>query len=437
MKNHRHFDLVVLGAEPCGYVAAACAARAGASCAIVTTGTERPSLFATAAIPNAIWRRLDLHEAEFSAQDVTAHISLFEDGHAVATYPNEKETIDALSVNHPGDGALWTDFRQSMKQVTAMQSDTGDDLLSEFEEQHIPASMQASRTDTVNTVLDDYFEQDALKAHLAAISGMTFGVGGEEPGSVFALASATDDAAWKTKNAQGIMEMLRRICEKHNVVEMTSPVRRIFKKGRGDFELAFELGDEIRASCLMTASTHVTKSLGLKSDRDLSALSVKENAEATINVKLSGKAKPPKKIENGEDAIFYIAESADEIRAARDAVLEGRTPETPPLMFEFGDKEIIVRTPFCPRLIETEDGPREWTGQDRQVLGKQVVDRLSKYLNGSLDGIQRTEVNMIGAGELDPENMLNEDTPVIPTPVSGANDIAAAADLAMRLIDRD
>ncbi|MEL6213862.1 MAG: hypothetical protein AAFQ96_09780, partial [Pseudomonadota bacterium] len=184
----------------------------------------------------------------------------------------------------------------------------------------------------------------------------------------------------------------------------------------------------------MASSARLAVMAGLPLAGDTAALVNFENAEAYVSVKLADQPVRPDVDGAGDNTVFFIAESPDEIRAARDAVLEGRTPENPPLTFEFSEKEIIVRTPYCPKLLASEDGPREWTGQDRQVLGKQIVQRLGKYLNGALTNVQRTDVKIHGASELEPERRIATEAVELMAPEPDLDEIGAAARLALRLV---
>jgi len=434
MKNRRQFDLVVFGAEPSGLAAAACAARTGALCAVITTGLERPANTSISDIPNFVWRQLDLHETDLTVEPVSAFVSLFKDGRKIQTHASDQQTQEVLTKLSASDGALWQDFKSEMQRKRTKTNSLHDEIIGdEGDLEHL--MMDGATIESMATVLDDYFEVDELKTHLASVAGLGFGVGGEEPGSAFALASAFGQSSWRIRNAEKLSQTLTLICERLGVEQFTSAVRRIERRDAKSTDIDFELGDDIRARYVMACSSRIVNAANLKTTGDPSPLTNKDAAEAIISVKLSEAPQPPEGVAEG--AVYYVAESVDEIRVAREAVLEGRTPDHPPMMFQFGDKEILVRTPYCPRIFVSEDGPREWTGQDRQVLGKQVVERLGQYLNGALQDVQRTDVKLYGAVELEPEHPLNNDTPEIAAPLPDINEIGAAANLALRLVAGD
>ncbi len=434
MKNRRQFDLVIFGADPGGFAAAACAARAGAVCAVVKTGHELMGAGSASTVPNFVWRQLDLHETDLVVEPIEARVSLLPDGGAVASFADDQRTEDELSKASPNDGALWADFKGEMRRKHARKKLPREEIFAALGATFAATPMDGAPTDTLDAVLDDYFDSDAIKTHLAAVAGLAFGLGGEEPGSAYALASAVDRNAWRVKDGAGLLATLERVSEKAGVEHYDARARRIVRHDARHFDVELENAEILRAGALMASSPRIAWALGLKIKGDPSPLSNRENAEAMISVKLSQEILPPASAPEGVAATYYIMESAEEIRAARDAVLEGRIPDVAPISFELGDREILVRTSYCPKVLVSEDGPREWTGQDRQILGKQVVQRLERYLNGALDSVQRTDVKICGAADLEPEFALNDDAPAIAAPPPEVNEIAAAARLAMRLV---
>lgn len=432
MNNRRQFDLVVFGSEPSGLAAAACVAKAGGTCAILKTGFERPTIASVCDVPNFVWRKLNLHETDLVTEPVSAFVSLFEGGTTVQTTANDQKTQEKLSQHNSSDGALWRDFKA---ELSRRQSGHASQVTNINEGVPSLLTMDGDITETMVSVLNDYFESDQLKIHLASVAGLGFGLGGEEPGSVSALGAALAKTAWRVRDADALVQKLNLVCERLGVENLSTPVRRIEARSRRVIDIDFELGDGISTQYVMACSERIARAAGLSIKNDQSVLSSKENAEALIRVKLSDQPSPPESI--NDDAIFFIAESVDEIRAAKDAVLEGRLPDDPPMMFEFGEKEIVVRMPYCPRIFQSENGQREWTGQDRQMLGAKVVQRLGRYLNGALENVQRTDVKLYGEIELDREHPLNEDAPEIDAPMPDMDEIGAATSLALRLISRD
>ncbi len=434
MKNRRHYDLVVFGAEPSGLAAAACAARSGAYCAVVKTGLEANSVTAAPAVPDFVWRSLDLHETGLKIEPVSARISLFEGRSAIATYADERQTQEAITEINAMDGALWMDLAGELAAKTKGEDVDAAALLERLSEIVPGLHDDAFAVQSLRELLDDFFESDDLKAHLSAVAGSAFAVGGEEPGSSRALAAVNDVGAWRVKNADLLCLTLERLCERLGVERIAAPLTRLERQDARMLKVEFEDQDPIRTRAFMAASLRLAYLAGLKVEGPASPMAHNDTAEATISVKLADQPMPPTNAPGDQNAIYYIAETADEIRIARDAVLEGRMPENPPLVFEFGEKEIIVRAPYCPRLIASEEGPREWTGQDCQVLGKQVLQRLGKYLNGALKDVQRTDVELSGALDAEGAQQLNDDAPAVPAPAVGGNEIGAAATLALRLV---
>ncbi|MEL7486821.1 MAG: FAD-binding protein, partial [Pseudomonadota bacterium] len=366
MKNRRQFDLVVFGAEPAGLAAAACAARAGAKCAVIKTGYEMGYAGAAPSVPNFVWRQLELHETGLSVAPVDALVSLFEDGRSIATFEDDRRTQDALLASHPSDGALWLDYQAELARRRAATCDQNGQFIASLSAPET-LSLDSATTDSVSDILADYFESDDLKTHLSTVAGLAFSLGGEEPGSGAALASVADADAWRVRDGEILAMTLERVCERAGVERFASAVASIEQHDPRTLDIDFELGDDIRTRALMASSARVARAAGLRVKGGASLDDV-EAAEALISVKLAEAPKPPKTDAEGEAFIYYIGETEDALRDARAAVLEGRTPDEPPMSFEFSDHEIIVRTRYCPRVLHTEEGPREWTGQDRQAL---------------------------------------------------------------------
>ena len=434
MKQRRQFDLVVFGAEPSGLAAAACAAKSGARCAVIKTGLEPTEVASAPHIPNFVWRQLDLQDTGLIVEPVSARVSLFEDGRSIATFPDHHRTREALLDKSPSDGALWIDFSDEMARKQRKNEKTPATICDRLADAERRPTLDSAETDPLTDILDDYFFDADLKTHLSTVAGIAFGLSGEEPGSGRALASLSMREAWPVKNGDILAMTMERVCERAGVERFSSAVRRMERVDARAIDIDFELGDDIRTRALMASSARLAVMAGLPLAGDTAALVNFENAEAYVSVKLADQPVRPDVDGAGDNTVFFIAESPDEIRAARDAVLEGRTPENPPLTFEFSEKEIIVRTPYCPKLLASEDGPREWTGQDRQVLGKQIVQRLGKYLNGALTNVQRTDVKIHGASELEPERRIATEAVELMAPEPDLDEIGAAARLALRLV---
>ncbi|MEM9170909.1 MAG: hypothetical protein AAGC56_14810 [Pseudomonadota bacterium] len=433
MKNRRSYDLVVFGAEPAGVAAAACAARAGAKVAYIETGHEPPVDGSASSVPNFVWRRLDLHEAGLNLETVSAHVSLLPEGRAVATFESDLTTQDALAKVDKADAGLWRDFRSELEHRYAAVEDVGADPLhmADGPRPHLMTDNQS--TDTLVDLLEDYFDADDVRAHLAAVAALAFNLGGEEPGSALALAASAAQGAWRVRDGAALYKALVGVAERVGAERLDEPVVGVEQTpGRG-YRILFT-GDEAASTrALMASSTRLARAAGFNVDGAPSPLDVGDAAEARIRLKLEETPAPPTDA-GGDAPVYYVAASPDEIRAARDAVLEGRTPDRPPLMFEIGDKEVRVRAPYCPRLLSSEEGPREWTGQDRQVLGAQVLERLGEHLNGALKSVRATDVEVFGAADLEKEAALGGDAPTVAAPPPALDEIGVAAALALRLV---
>lgn len=444
MKTRRPYALAVIGAEPAGLAAAACAARAGARVAILSAGTDESAGRepATAGIPDFVWRSLDLHESGLRARPVSACISLFEDGRMLATYPSPNRTQTALKRVSAGDHHLWPDFCDELEQLweegetmTHCAAANGGRVSANAVLNALasPEGAGAARRLSASTraLLDDYFANDDLKTHIANVALSPFGLGGDEAGSALAVASMSAPAAWRVR-ASGRGPSLRKALEAAATAAGVDFFGQRLKDIQATEEktviLAFDDGETLKARCVMAASEAAAARAGLAVAHGLSPLALREGAVAEIRLRFG---KTPAAPGGEQDAVFFLADSVASLGAARDAALDGRLPERPPVSFEFGKDEIIVRAPYCPAVLRSEGEMRDWTEQDRQALGRQIVARLAPYLNGSVQSLRRIDVRVTPAGA--PRAPASAGAVVAPPPAHDA--IGAAARLALDLIN--
>ncbi|MBI1365792.1 MAG: hypothetical protein GC153_07505 [Alphaproteobacteria bacterium] len=442
MKTRAPYELAVIGADAAGLAAAACAARAGARVALVgAPAPARPKGATSPSVPDFVWRRLDLQDSGLQLQPVEAYVSLFEDGKSLATYASSSKTRAALEREGVGDFRLWTDFQLAL---TALWKEGGEmarrasingaranahpllTALSAPSGERLAQKLAA----TTAGLLDDFFTSEELKVHLANIALSPFGLGGDETGSALAVASLSDAAGWRSRarrRAPSLEIALEDVAKAAGVEFFSQKILDI----RADEKLAklsLDSGEALKARRVMASSEAAAAAAGLKIAHGLAPLARREGAQADIRLKFS-KAPPPPAA--GKHAVFFLADSIASISEARDAVLEGRLPERPPISFEFVKDEIIVRAPYCPAVLRTEGESREWTEQDRQALGRQIVARLAPYLNGAVRNIRRIEVSVSPAGA--PKG----DAGAVAAPPPGHDVVGAAARLALDLVSGD
>ncbi|NWG70011.1 MAG: hypothetical protein HXY23_00150 [Parvularculaceae bacterium] len=439
MKQKPELDLLIVGAEPAGFAAAACAARAGASVALARGGEKKGRAGSTPGVPDFVWRKLNLQDAGLDAQPVAARVSLFDDGKTVATYMSGRKSEESLKKSGGADYHLWAEFSEHLERLwregeeIARSSASGRSrgkapLLSALSGK---AGPDAARRLTASTagLLEDYFSDDRLRTHLASVALSPFGLGGDEPGSALALASLSEPAAWRVRNGgkgKGLADVLEEAARAAGVEIIDSRLREISMERRSRV-VSFENGDTVRVRRIMASSVEAAARAGLYIAPSFSPLARREGAVADVLLKFQ---KAPPALEAGKNAVYYVADSLDAIADARDAALEGRLVDRMPISFEFNRDEILVHAPYCPSCLKTENEVREWSEQDRQALGMQIVQRLEPYLNGATKQIKRIDIRVTQAAPAPGD--APEKSVAAPPP--GHDPIGAAAKLALELV---
>lgn len=410
----RPYDLVVIGAEPAGLAAVACAAKTGARTALLRAGAADAALRApsSVAIPDFVWRRLELHASGLDVRPVAAYVSVFESGRTVRTRQGR-----AISHEPPEDlsedgRALWTDFFEELRGF--WRSGGGLARKAALNGARKPAPfLSALRARNggalamrlaapAAALLDDYFSGDAadeeLKTHLASVALFPFGAGGNEAGSGLALASLSAPAGWRVRTLPGSPSLQAALEEAARSAGVDLIDRRARQFQDTDEKLRTVMltdGDRLRARAVMAASEAAAARAGLPVAHGLSPLARGDGAVAELRLRFD---EPPPVPEDGEEAVYFLAGSVGDIAAAREAALQGRLPDNPPVAFEFANGDIYVRAPYCPSVLKADGETRDWTEQDRQALGRLVLDRLAPVLNGAAKSVRRIDVRLSQAG---------------------------------------
>ncbi len=440
MKKRTTVDLVVIGAEPAGYAAAACAARFGASVILLKTGHRTTRSPSSPGIPDFVWRKLNLQNSGLEAKPVSARVSLFEGGRTISTFENRKRTRDALEKAHVADHHLLPDFEDALDRLwsegaeLARASSSGKSngkgpLLAAIGG---PNGADAARRLTASTssILEDYFSDDELKAHFASIALAPFGLGGDEPGSGLALAAMSEPAAWRVRTgAKGpsLARVLENAALEAGVEVLEARVKEIQRGDQKSRTLVLDNGDTVRTSHFMASSLEAAARADLEVASSFTPLARRDGAVADIRVRFQKTPQPPTA---GKDAVYYLADSLASIADARDAAAEGRLAERMPISFEFNREEIVVHAPYCPAYLRVEDEVRDWSEQDRQAFGMLIVSRLDSCLNGATGAVRRVEVRVSQTVA----SPADDRSSAVLAPPPGHDPIGAAALLALELV---
>jgi hypothetical protein len=409
-------DLFVAGADAAGLAAAACAARSGAGVALAPTGGESLSEGFVAEPPNFVWRLLDLHQYDLRFEAPAGDATMLAGDEIVETGAETRETATKLAARHPTLEFLWPQFVDEL----AAASSTGGRV-----------NLAPGEFQSANDALDDYFDDEDLKTHLVNTLISQFGLAGDEPGSAQALSSVV---GW------GRRRTLRRALDdalKTAAVAAGVEIRdeRLHKVQRVDgklWKIVMEDGRDIRARDIMASSALIGEAAGLRIGTSGSPLLRRNGAEATIRIRYDRR---PKLAGRDWRVRYHTAANRRQIARARDAMNAGRIVDQPPLSLEFAGKDVIARAPYCPARLRENGHFREWTGQDRQVLGRQAAEEVER-LFGDIGAAREIDVTIGPDAATGLRRRLFDAPPILAPPPSHDN-IGAAAALAMEIVRRD
>lgn len=434
------FDLLIIGDDEAALCAAAAAARAGAPTALLRRKKAKRARKASFCdLPNFVWRRLDLHEYGVAIEPVSARVTLFEEGKSVATHPAARESKDSLIADNAGDRLVWPDFVEEMKQLgkrsrlkdaAAGANAKNGSALSYLLDDDLLYSVLRQTTASCVDLLEDYFVDPQVKAHVAAHALSTAGLGGEEAGAALVLPEFFDDDAWRvrpTKDSPPLLQTLAAVCRDSGVAIYEDDIGEMAPEGAKHQAVTLAGGEKLKVRYVLFATPQSAAAAGMRAD--LSPLAAPGGAVAQLRVKLKEPVSAPM---GDEHAVYQIVDGLDDLRSARAAAVDGRLPEKLPVEFEFSDNgDIIARTAYCPRAFREDDGARGWTGQDRQVVTKRIMEQLASRLDGLAAKVRKTDIEIIGA-----------DAPERPLRLNGAGNIFIqpsrhnAVSEAVKLVDK-
>lgn len=416
MAPRTFIDLFIVGADAAGLAAAACAARSGAKVALAPTGGECVAEGLVAEPPNFVWRLLDLHQYDLRFEAPSGEATALSPTSLVATGADARGTAEGLAAREPSLEFLWPQF---VEELSAVAAAGGRGNLS-------PGEYQSA-----NAALDDYFEDEALKTHLVSALVAPFGLAGDEAGSAQALVSV---AGWSRRRTlrRALDDALKSAALAAGVEireERLDAVERVDDKF---WKIVLEDGRDLRARDAMASSALIGEAAGLRVAASGSPLLRRNGAEATIRIRYDRRPKLP-----GRDwrVRYHNAANRRQILRARDSMNAGRLAEEPPFSFEFAGKDVIARAPYCPARLRENGHFREWTGQDRQILGRQAADEVER-LFGDVGNAREIEVT-VGPDAASGLRRRVFDAPAILAPAPSHDDIGAAAALAMEIVRRD
>jgi hypothetical protein len=406
-------DLLVVGADAAGFAAAACAARKGASAALIKTGGEPNEEGFALEPPNFVWRLLDLQQYELRFETVEEYASLHHSGPAISTFGDSAKTAEALAAIDPALAHLWPQFAE---EAESHAPDPG-------ESRRISARQFLS----ANAVLDDYFADERLKTHLINALVAPYGLSGDEIGSAEALSSIE---GWRRRQTsrRALGDSLKSAAQSANVEIAAGRLQSLEHVDSKFWRAVTDEGKELRSRAVMASSALIGEAAGLRVACGGSPLVRRSGAEAVVKIRYDRRPKLPGK---SARARYFTAPDRTAIIRARNSMREGRIPEDAPMAIEIAGKEVVVRAPFCPSRLRENGELRDWTGQDRQILGRQAAAAVERAL-GAIGVIREIEV-AIGPDAAAGLQRRSFVSPPIPAPPPSPDPIGAAAALAIQL----
>lgn len=401
------FDILVVGDEEPALCAAACAAKSGARIGVLKKNDARRKNFVASisAVPNFVWRRLDLQNYDLSLVPVGARVTLLNGSKTVSTHANSRDTMDALIAADIKDHLLWPDFQNEVASLNGGNYLSSAQYSGQISSRKSLAALLSDPYALDRTarmfgpcadVLDDYFSDDALKTHLAAHALSSSGFGPKERGSAAALVNFLDEASWRVrpdKNAPSIRSILEKICQQEGVTFLSGRVTEITPASGKYLALSVGTDERFKAKYIFFATPDTARQFG--AHEHLTAPTIDAAGHATFSVKF--KLAEMVDLPVGDNAdIFQIIDDPSELQAARDKAVAGRFPEKLPVEFEFTRHgEIVARSSYLPGAFFDDGEWRGWTGQDRQAAAALIKERLTSRIPGLSSQIRRTETDVI------------------------------------------
>lgn len=403
------FDFLVIGGDEASLAAAAAAARAGARIALSRPAERKKRApAASPAIPNFVWRRLDLHDYDLTLEPVSARVTLFADGEAMTTHQTARQTADRLASENISDHFLWRDF---VKEMTSLADDgyftrailkgrkPGAKSLAAMLGDPDALDRAARLFGSCRPLLDDFFSEARLKTHIAAHALAASGLGDEETGSAAALPELFDEDAWRVrtpKEGPSLRAVLEQVCQDAGVEFAPDKIISVVGHGAKAANIEFSGEAFVKAAHIFFATPDAALVAGIGKGHGDGARGGLDNAgraQFRVRFRLADGAEPPAA---DRKAIFQIVDKASDLQEARDAAVQGRLFERLPVEFEFAPNgEVIARSAYLPAAFYEEGEWRGWTGQDRQAVSAIIKERLSSRMPGFASLIRRMETEVV------------------------------------------
>ncbi len=252
--------------------------------------------------------------------------------------------------------------------------------------------------------LDEYFESEIVKAHLAGSSIIGTALGPRSPGTAYVLLhhymGSIDGTVGAWGFARGGMGAITSALEislhaSGGALRSAAPVERIIVRGGRAVGVALEGGEEIPARVVISNMDVRRTFLETMEARDLPAEFVRQvrnfkirGSSGKLNIALDGLPEFPA-IPHGSPATrgdMHVTDTIEMLERAYDDWKEGRWSRSPyldilvpsqidPTMAPEGKHYMSVFVQYCPYRLA--DG--EWDDAKRKAFGDTVIDTISRH----------------------------------------------------------
>ncbi|WDI32135.1 hypothetical protein PUV54_02880 [Hyphococcus flavus] len=439
------YDFLIIGEDEASLCAAACAARAGARAALLRPNRQKKqnAPAASPAIPNFVWRRLELQDYDLTLEPISAHVTLFKDGSSMVTYAGSKETGQALAERNIDDHLVWDDFIDEVSSLAeenlstlpfARANPANGKVLASFLSDATALDRTARLFGSCADLIDDYLSSQTLKTHISAHALAAAGSSDLETGSASAVSEFFDEHSWRLrtpKDAASLRAVLEKVCQDAGVDIHSGKITEIASEGENYVLVMLGAEEELKTRTIFFSTPDAAWQAGAHGSV-LNSTSGGAHASVTVRFKLSDRI-PPAAAD--DKAIFQIVDDIDDVRDARAAAVKGKLFDKTPVEFEYtANGEIIARTNYFPAAFYEDGAWRGWTGQDRQAAAAIVKSRLISRMPDLASQIRRAEAEVITPTT---KPGLFDDCDKVVIQMRRHNSIAAAVKLIDEIMARD
>ena len=453
MATRKQHDVIVVGAGHNGLVAGCYLARAGLDVLVL----ERNPYIGGAAVSRQLYedftysncsyvcsllrtqiiRALDLPRYGLQIIPYDGGCTLMRDGGHLALYENHDALRREISRHSKRDGEAYDRYVRDMLRhcrfikplllreppdPTSFRPRDLMELL--YLGKHFHKLGEAQMYDTLRfwtmscaDLLDEYFESEIVKAHLAGSSIIGTALGPRSPGTAYVLLhhymGSIDGTVGAWGFARGGMGAVTSALAKSlqasgGTIRSAAPVEQVLVRNGRAIGVALANGEEIHARTVVSNMDVRRTFLETMDSHDLPDEFVKQvrnfkirGSSGKLNIALDGMPSFPA-IPRGSPATrgdMHVTDTVEMLERAYDDWKDGRWSRSPyldilipsqidPTMAPDGKHYMSVFVQYCP--YQLADG--EWSGARRQAFGNTVIDTIARHSPNFKDLILHAEI---------------------------------------------